>query len=292
MALRRNSFKNDVYYYVRAYTYDLDEDNRKYLGNGSQRLKWRTDHWNKVEATASAVTDPVVQRTEEGVAEVNKDEVFDFGELRISAFDTFTDFNWSKPVKMAKSDYDGFLVRVSTKADLSDPIIEATVNQEQYSARVKGLSPNTQYYAAAYFYDRSGGENQTFGNKNIKGFKTIAAIPRDGSTRASRNIVKIEKKVNGRSFIVGVDNNVAVETTTTTTNNSVNTDSKTALRARISALKAQISTLQSELNRLEAQVGDTPTTVAPRAKTNTRRSSTGNNRLSKLRELLKARRGQ
>lgn len=302
ISLRRNSFENDVYYYLRVYSYEPDEENRNQLGNGSDMLKWRTDYWNKVESDNISINDPVVSSNNSNSdnSSSDKDDLFDFGELRFIEFDTFVNFSWSKPVLMAESDYDGFLIRVSTKSDLSDPIVEEVLSQETYDARVKGLNPNTQYYAAVYFYDRVGGEYQTFGTKDIKNFKTIAAIPRDGSTRAARNIVKIEKKLHGRNIVVG-DSTTTASTSNTTSTSTASTSTSTStnvtinsntsdIRTRIAEIKRNISALERELRVLEAKIGESSSNSRTTISTRTQANASGSSKLSKLKALLEARR--
>lgn len=307
VSLRRNSFENGVYYYLRVYSYEPDEENRNQLGNGSDLHKWRTDYWNKVESQNIAINDPVVTSNNSSSSSVDKDDLFDFGELRYIEFDTFVDFSWSKPVLMADSDFDGFLIRVSSKADLSDPLVEEALSQETFQARVKGLSPNTQYYAAVYFYDRVGGEYKTFGTNDIKSLKTLAAIPRDGSTRAARNIVKIEKKLHGRNIVVGNSTTTSSTTTTssssstsstsstntsTTTNTNVTINSNTAdIRTRIAEIKRNISALERELRVLEAKVGESSSnTRTTSTRTSASTDTSGSVNMSRLKALLEARR--
>jgi len=296
IALRRNSFDDNKYYYFRVYSYNRGDENALTKGNGSQLLKWRTDFQNNPTSEYITITDPVISGSSSDGG-VDKDDFFDFGELRATSFDTFIDFNWSKPVLLAKTDFDGFLIRLSTNSDLSDPILEETLSRDDYKARIKGLNPNTQYYAGAYFYERSGGENVTFGNKNVKSLRTIAAIPRDGSTRASRGIEKLEKKLHGRNFTVGGSHTVTTPQATTATTaplpaSSISSSSDdTDIRSRIAALKRQISSLQNELRTLESRIGVTPSTTSSTRTTSTRASSTsGNSRLSKLKQLLQQRR--
>ena len=312
ISLRRNSFTNNVYYYTRVYSYGIDDEtNAKVKANGSKLVKWKVDGFNRVEKTETTVNDPVVTVNSSSSTSTSKDALFDFGELRSTAFDTFLNISWSKPVLMATSDFDGFLVKISTNSDLSDPILTQTYDRDQTRSRIKGLQPNTQYYVGAYFYERKGGQDVTFGNKNIKAVKTIAAIPRDGSTRAARNIVKIEKGFYGKHVMIDGSNNTTASTTSTTPTTStsntrttsssimtsstanINRASQSTVRARIAALKEQVRELQTELRRWEAKLdGNTQssTTTSTRSTSTRSTSASSNTRLSKLKALLEARR--
>jgi len=310
VSLRRNSFGNNVNYYTRISTYGIeDETNAKIKANGSYMLKWDVDFWNNVESSTTDITDPVVVTTSGSSTTVDKDSLFEFGELRSTAFDTFINLSWSKPVLMATSDFDGFLIRISENSDLSDPILEATYDRDETQSQIKGLQADTQYYAAGYFYENSGGQNVVFGNNEIDAIRTINAVPRDGSTRAARNIVKIESGYYGEVvFVDGAATNTTNNTVTTTTTTPVTTSTSTVItssaanissatqatvRARITAINEQISELQTELRRWQAQLdGNTNTSTSATVTTSTSTTASGNSRLSKIKALLEARRSQ
>ena len=299
VSLRRNSFDNDVFYYVRIYTYKVNGDNKKVLGNGSDMLKFKINYNNTVTADTISISDPVVSST--GTTQDISD--FEFGALRKYPYDTFSDFFWSQPSEMASSDFDGFMLRVSVNNDMKDPIIEATVDGQTNSLRVTGLNASTNYYAQGSFYKNQGSEKVTFGDSAVRPFKTIVAIPRDSSSRQSRNIIKVEKR-SIRKIEIGASS-VSSSTTTSTTSSSsssssntnsstsvssssaatINSASQTEIRNKISDLKAQISKLQSELRRWSAKDTSKKTT-STRSSTTRKKSTSG---LS-IRERLKLRR--
>ncbi|MCK5461046.1 hypothetical protein KAI58_03610 [Candidatus Gracilibacteria bacterium] len=261
LTLRKASFEINKDYYFRVYSYVLDGRNRV-LGNGSKILKWQMDFQDNIETSQIEPNDPVISTVVSTTS--SEDEVLaTFGALRISKFDTFVDFAWSKPSNLTSNDYDGFAFEVSKHSDLKDPIIEFKVNKTRFRTRLKGLEPNTQYHARGYFYKDRGGEAQLFGGEEIKAFKTIIAIDRDGRTRSSRNIKRIEKYA---YFAVSVDGNETSETptintttslTTTTRNTTVTTPTTmTDIRKRIVTLKAEIKILQKELRTLLKKLRD------------------------------------
>ncbi len=286
LSLRRASFEHDRYYYLRVYTYTVNENNYRLLGNGSKMIKWKVNFQNVVTKEEISVTDPVITFSSGGTSSTNGDD-FEFGTLRTVSYDNFADFSWSRPNKMTSSDFDGFMVVISNKSDLADPIVEAkTTSRSQYVMRVKGLEPNTQYYAKGYFYKTSGGEDRKFGTSSIKSFKTIAAVPRDGTTRASRNLERIEKK-SVYTLNIGDSSSSSSTTTTTTTETGagIDTNDKTAIRKKISELKAQINKLQSELRRWESKLGIKSSTTTTRT-TTTKKSNSGLSIKERLRQRL------
>ncbi len=298
VSLRRNSFDNDTFYYARIYTYKTDDNNKKVLGNGSDMLKFKIDYNNTVTTDTISITDPVVTST--GTTQETSN--FEFGALRKYPYDTFSDFFWSLPSKMASSDFDGFMIRVSVNNDMKTPLVEATVNRQTKSLRITGLEASKNYYAQGYFYKNQGNETVTFGDSQIRSFKTISAIPRDSASRQSRNIIKVEKR-SIRKIAVG-DSSVSSSTSTSMTSSSsssssntnlstsvsssssatINSASQTEIRNKIADLKKQISSLQSELRRWQAK--DTSKKPTSTRSTTSKKSTSG---LS-IRERLKLRR--
>ena len=63
ISLRRNSFDNDTFYYARVYTYKVDDNNDRVLGNGSDMLKFKVDFNNTVTTENISITDPVISST-------------------------------------------------------------------------------------------------------------------------------------------------------------------------------------------------------------------------------------
>ena len=287
--LRRASFENGRYYYFRVYSYGIDDSSRsRILANGSKIIKWKISSLDEVTFEEIEANDPIVASTT-----VTDDDgnVAEFGELRVLAYDNFADISWSKPSLLAKSEYDGYQIIISNNSDLTQPVIDFQVDKSVYKARVKGLTPSQQYYGAGYFIKNSGGK-QTFGKGATKSFKTIAAINRSVSTRASRNLARIENKTH---FTVNVDGSNTSSTSNTlppatsapakSSSAVTNNASEQTIRNRIKELQAQIKKLETDLSAWQKKLRDITGRSAPTSTTSRTKSS---KKLS-LRERLKLR---
>jgi len=279
VSLRRNSFENNTYYFARIYTYKIDDENDRVLGNGSDMLRFRVDFNDQVETNTISVTDPVISSSS-GEEQDNSD--YEFGVLRKYPYDTFTDLFWSQPRLLTSSDFDGFLIKISKSSDLEDPILEATVDSDTSSVRITGLSPNTTYYAQGFFYKEQGGENKTFGDSPVRSFETIVAIPRDNGTREARNITKVENRAIRKIDINSTSSSTTSSSSSSTSSSSssssssnssstsistssqaeINSASQAEIKTKIAEIKKQINTLQSELRKWEAKVEGSSTTTA------------------------------
>ena len=282
-SLRRNSFQNNTYYYLRIYTY-TEENNKKYISNGSQMLKWKVDHFDNVEKSSISVSDPVIINSSSddngGVPDG------EFSTLRVITLDTFANFAWSRPAKLASSDYDGFLVKISKKSNGDEEVGVLDIDKQKYAVRVKGLDPNTQYYAQGFFYKERGSEKVEYGKGPVRAFRTIHTVPRDGSTAASRNLLKLERRA-AYSINIGDATDIVAEEETT----GVDLTDKTQIRKKIADLKARIKKLQSELNRWESKLGIKPTPTTTRTTTRTtQKRSTGLSIRERLRLILQKKR--
>ena len=304
------------------YTYKVDANNKKVLGNGSDMYKFKIDSNNNVESENISVTDPVVS-TETGEAQDTSD--FEFGVLRHYPYDTFVDFFWSSPTKMTSSDYDGYIIKLSKNSDLSDPVIEAESPREDQSLRITGLEADTTYYAQGFFYKDQGGDNVTFGDSPQRTVKTIVAIPRDSSTRQSRNIIRVENRairkvaIDGSASSSSSSSSSSTSTSSSSSNSSssssssssstsssrsssstsVNSASQAEVREKVDDLKRQISDLQRELRRWEARLdggssssSSSSTTTRSSSSTNRSTSSSGLSVRERLRLILEAKRNQ
>lgn len=290
ISLRRNSFDNNTYYYARVYTYKIDSSNNKVLGNGSDMYKFKVDYNNTVTSEKIVVTDPVISAATGTEQDTSN---FEFGVLRKYPYDTFADFFWSQPREMTSSDFDGFMIRVSKHSNMEDRIIEAAVDQDSSSVRVTGLTDDTSYYAQGAFYKNQGGDKTTFGESAIRSFKTIVAIPRDSSTRESRNIIKVEKRSIRKVDVAGTTEpttstsssttsnaeSSTARTTPTTKQSTINTANQTDVKNKVTELKRQIASLQSELKRWEAKLE-----TSTRTSSNTNSTSSVSNTTSRARQ--------
>lgn len=270
--VRLRTFDRGTDYFFRVYTYT--RDGRTYtLDNGSKILKWRLVSGNKVETSEITITDPVIAVNTSNNDNNNTTSSFEFGALRVLALDTFADLSWSTPSKMARSEYSGFYITLSKNANMDSPIKTFKADRTKNKARIKGLTPNTQYYARGAFYKDINGRNSVFGESAIKAFTTIEAIDRSISSRKSRNLAKIERK---SYFTVTVGETEVTPTTTTTSANSTTKTTKsnnTSLLTRIANLKQKIADLQRDLRLLESQVSGEKKTTKPTTRSTTKRKS-------------------
>ena len=259
-ALRRASFENNSFYYLRVYTYTKNDNGRNILGNGSKLIKWKVDNRHQITSEEIAITDPVITNSGSSDASNTIESIQDFSNIRATAFDNFVNLSWTKPHKLSPSEYDGYILAVSEKSSLDDPIIEADIDKSRREVQFRGLKPETNYYVSGYFYKNQGGEKKKFGKGQTRKFNTIKAIDRTKYNRASRNVKKYEKRVSYKIDIEGYDSS------SSNTSNSENTDEKkstdlsdkNAIEARINEINTQIKKLNAEKARLELKLGKRP----------------------------------
>ena len=261
--VRRASFENNKDYYFRIYSYKK-ENRDTVLGTGSKILKWKISYTDETTFSEIEPNDPVIATA----AAVVADELnVDFGNLRTTRLDNFADISWSKPRKLSSSDYDGFHIKVSSKIDMSDTVVEFDTPKNIIKARVKGLTPDTQYYARGYFYKTTGSTNTPFGSGAVKSFKTIKAIDRTKNSRASRNIKRFEKRNYFTAQVPGTENTTSTSTNSTTTSTTSTTqttstkvDNNTtdikAIRVKISELKKELKKIQKEYRAWQKKLRD------------------------------------
>ncbi len=291
-SLRRASFNNNTYYYLRVYSY-TEENNRKTLGNGSKLIKWKVDPSNNIIQEEIVIVDPVIVSNDNSSSSFNAlDSLQKFSQIRILALDNFANFGWAKPKKLTKNDYDGYILTISENSTLANPVIDAVIDQNKTEVQIKGLKPNTTYYIGGYFYKRQGGEDKKFGKGSVVKFKTIPAVDRNKYSRASRNIKKLENKAITKIEIEGYEastsssNNSNSSTSSTSSSSSssssssVNLSSNKSIEARITAIDNEIRKLRAEKARLELKLG----------KKSTRSSSVKSSKKLSLRERLKLKR--
>ena len=133
---------------------------------------------------------------------------------------------------MTTSDFDDFLIVVSEKSDMKDPLVEESVSRDATSVRVTGLTPEKTYYAQGHFKKNS----DTFGESPIKSFKTIKAVSRDSSTRQSRNIIKVENRAIRK---ISADGTSTTSASTNSSSNSseISTAQRSVLVAKVLLIK-------------------------------------------------------
>ncbi len=248
----------DQWYYFRVYTYKLDE-RKKILSNGSKMIKWKRTSGSITEKEELTVTDVDITTIDTSLDETSSIS-FDFGPIIVMPLDTFADFKWSHQSKMISSDYDGFYITIAKNPDLTDIVKTFKTNRNKFLTRVKGLSPDTQYYVRGAFFKTINGEDSVFGvgvTTKVKAFKTIKAIDRSLNNKVTRNLKKLERKPYF-TVEVGIDektennNTVDIEKKQEVIlNNNLKLDE--SVKKRIAEIKAQIRTLESELANLQGK---------------------------------------
>ena len=219
------SFEKNEYYYFRVYTYKKEGSSysNAILGNGSKILKIRINSDDSLDTSYIEPNDPVI--VDNGNSEIENFE--EFGHVRVLEYDNFADFYWSRPRKLVSSDYDGFHILVSKDNDMSNPVTILETSRSTFEGRVKGLSPETVYYAQGFFYKDRAGEDQRFGSGEKKQFRTSRVIKRnvgrEGTRldqKMSRNIAKVERRA-----IISVIAGGASESSSSTTSENTTTSS-------------------------------------------------------------------
>ena len=235
-------FDRDQDYYFRVYTYKKEGTSLSdsVLGNGSKILKLRIKSDSTLEMASVEPNDPVISSTS------TIDALEDFGKVRVLEYDTFADFYWSRPRKLVSSDYDGFQVLISKEPDMRDPVAILETSRTVFEGRVKGLQPETIYYAQGFFYKDRAGESQRFGSGDRKQFKTSRLIKRSvgrSGTRLeqkiSRNIAKVEKQAI-RSVTVG---GAEVSSSVVASSSMISSTSSRENKASVYSATTQNSTL-------------------------------------------------
>lgn len=264
LSIRGADFKRNAVYYFRVFSYK--EDGRtKILKHGSKILKWKETDYGVYDTDLVEPNDPLIVDSS-GSSSSSSSSAFEFGSVRVLALDTFADISWSAHTKLAKSDYDGF--RIEIASDLGFSNILGTLNTERgkIRARIKGLTPSTQYYVRGSFHK----DDEKFGTGDVKDFQTIRSIPRDASSVASRNLLKIEKRkyleldLGGDSSSSTTSSSSTSTSTTSTSSTSTSTTTSTTsssssadIQARIKEIESTIASLNAELIRLKAQLRKT-----------------------------------
>lgn len=283
----RYPVRRDRDYWFRVYTYEQD-GRYTYLNNGSKLMTWRYTSSGEVVVSKAVVTDPTVTRkpsvNSDGSSSgdlnpVNeKGEPITFGVLSSKKYDTWIIFTWSRP-NLASSTFDGFTIKMSKSADMSDPVAIMEARNTDQSLKVMGLEADTTYYAQGFFrYD-----GNLYGEGSIKTFKTDRAYTEAQQARLER--LKLQRLVSDladKDFTIGVNTNATTTTTnntdTTTSSNSdsdtttststttstnsntnINTMTITQLETKISALKRELATLEAELRKKQPNSRTTAT---------------------------------
>ncbi|MCF7906100.1 hypothetical protein K9L63_02845 [Candidatus Gracilibacteria bacterium] len=207
-------FNRNEYYYLRIYTY-VKEGRDITLTNGSKLLKFQVASVGdelKGDPETIEPNDPVI-------ADSANNDAFNFGKLSVkNPLDEQVDFFWSRPKNMSDNDFDKFLIIVSKEESLAHPVIKARAGQNVTSMQLKGLEPNTTYYAKGFFMKETAGEVQEFGGSELEKFSTVAPLTSDQQSRLTRLL--------GRGIITLPDTVVTIgESTNTSTTDNTTTSS-------------------------------------------------------------------
>gem|GEM_PF-1452288 len=283
LAIRSAGLEYNREYYFRVYTY-RKEGRKTILGNGSQILKWKKLFNGEVETNYFDASDANVS---EAVTSGANEE---FGHVRVTRYDTYAVFAWSRP-NLASSEYDGFSLVMASGNNFSNPLVTTYTGKNDFKGRINGLTPATEYYVRGYFYKTTAGEKVLFGAGNVKSFKTSAKFTEAQLARMDRlrKMGRVKDRVSPTAtvWLPGTEESATAAATTTTTTTSTSSSTATAsstgmkgasrdqVKARISEVEKQIRTLQVELRRLQTDLRKASGTSASRAssRTTSRRTS-------------------
>jgi len=307
--LRAGDFEAEKDYFFRVYTYKKEGSSfsRAILGNGSKILKLEVNNDGTLGLENIEPNDPVItNNTNSSDSPENNVLLEEFGHLRAEAYDSFIDFYWSRPKKLINSDFDGFHVVLSQNNDLSSPDGILEVDRDNFKGRIKGLKPETRYYAQGFFYKIRAGESQRFGESGTpKLIKTITSVNRNIGPNATRkqrkmarNIVKLERKpfifvvaggsdtpssstgsaesntnTSSSSSGTSVSSNSSSNSTNISANNSTEAEKKISsergIKSKISEIQKRIAQLKKELSAWQKKLRQSKTS----AKTNRSRKA-------------------
>jgi len=284
--IRGADFKRNENYYFRVFSYKQESTYKHKLLKGSQILKWKETGYDQYETQLLSANDPVIVATtvDDSGNEVN----VSFGPLTAMPMDTFIDIRWTNHVGLTKDDFDKIHLELSKDAGFTTIAGSIAVDRGKIRARAEGLAPSTQYYVRASF-QKDGTDFSTTGGKAVK---TIQSIRRDGKSRASRNIMKLEKRPIdsfnlGETPTISTSNSDTTSSLTSVDSNVINSSNKLSIQQRITQVESQISSLQAELRSLRSKLGNRTISRTPvRSRISSSNRSSG--RIS-IQERLKAR---
>lgn len=272
LAVRAAGFERDKKYYFRVYSYIKDDRNRGYdLFNGSKILEWMWKANGEVETNYIEANDPVINSVEDSV-------VFNFGQIRVIPFDQSVQLSWSR-ANLANHEYDGFVIALSEKADLSDPVFELKSGKSIFKGFIEGLTPEKKYYVGGYFYKRKNGVVKKFGRGTIVPFTTSEKFTTSQLQSYQRTITRLKRSGLGATGKIGNESDTNTTTTVNKTSSSSLSD-KSEIEKRIKELENEIREKQKELSTLKRKLrsifGKTTT------QKNTRRTSLRERLLKRL----------
>lgn len=282
--IRAAEFDREETYYFRVYSYRKD-GRQGILNNGSKILKWKWLTNGDVESEFIAANDPVISTNDS-----SSNSVYSFGNLSAIEYDTSIQFNWSN-ANLADSEYDGYSLVISQKQDLSNPIVDVEIGSAINKAFIEGLTPNTKYYAAGYFYKNS----KKFGKSPTIEMSTLVAFTDAKKARFDKYVIAkgnlgFRHKVTEGTASTADTSTATTASTTTTTQKVTDTTNEVAVKARIAELKKLIKLYETELATLEKKVTSfkVSSTKSNSTSSNTPRRSVSS-RINSIAERLRAR---
>jgi hypothetical protein len=243
LSLRAAAFEDNTWYYFRIYTYVVDGRSR-ILTNGSKVLKWKYLSNGETESEIIEPNDPVVADNSSSVG-------IEFGKLRVTRYDTYATFSWSRP-NLAKSDATGVIV-VLKKYGSADTLVELKAGLDITSGKITGLTPETKYEAKGYFYKYVGGENKKFGT----GINEIFTTQKAYSAVQKARIERLRKRGLVRDSALTTVSVPGSSTTTTTTDTSTEDTTSTTTTTSSSTSDSNIKTraqIQKKIAELEREL--------------------------------------
>ncbi|HEY5713894.1 MAG TPA: hypothetical protein VIT68_00930 [Candidatus Gracilibacteria bacterium] len=298
LSIRGVDFLRREDYYFRVYLWKTNNSGRKVLIKGSQILHWRENADFTIITLTVAPNDPLIVNNDSDSSSdtvVNTD-LYNLPNLSKNAYDTFVRFAWSRP-NLASNEFDGTKIELSDSSDFANILITLEADEDDIQGEITGLSPGTTYYARGSYHKN----DILLGTPATRTFTTIAAVPRDGRSVASRNIQKIEKKKMLPSVSLGGESTTTTTTSTSTSTSTTGSTSTTtastfdtsttsaiAINRRITELESLIKQYQSEIRTLKAKLPRTSTSSTTTSRTTSTSSSRIN--LSSIRAILEQRR--
>ncbi len=259
IVLRTGTFNpgEDDTFFLRIYGYTQDGRERA-LVHGSKIYKFKFNLDKKLEETEILEpNDPVI------VDNTSKElgSVFNFGKLITKIYDDHIYLSWSKP-RLTSVDARGVLIAVSEKEDMSNPIVELEGSLKDRTGKIEGLTPDTTYYVAGYFYKTVGGEVKKFGRGSTEIIKTFPQMTNAQKARINRLRragritlqADVVASVEGGNITTQTDDDSDNSTNNSSSDDTDTTTSDTDTSSNRSEIIAKIRQLEAELQRLKQQL--------------------------------------
>lgn len=270
-------FDANKYYYVRVYTWTKggSQNRERFLGNGSQILKFKLNSYRDVitETEYISITDPVISTPTTSSSSDNQDaDDILFGKIRVTKYDDHAFFYWSRS-NLSSSYAKGRKFIISKNSDLSDPVAEFETSLGTNSVKIMGLEPSEKYYFQGSYYRTEGGEDKLFGSTDTESITMMRPMSAGEKNRIQllrrRGVMSTPTadvvKTIGEP-VVSNTTNTNTDTTTTTNTTSSSSSASTGSSYTRADILAKIRELEAELltwrNRYKTLTGRTITSNA------------------------------